>query len=115
MPTYVAERYLPGGTWEQVLDAARRVKRSAAELAAAGTPVRYLRSTFLPTDETCCCLFQAPSEDAVKQANDRAQLPYDRIVEVVHVAAEDLADGSEDGSEDGPEDGPRPHANKEQP
>lgn len=107
MPTYVVERYLPGGTWEQVLDAARRVRRSAAQLAAAGTPVRYLRSTFLPTDETCCCLFQAPSEDAVKQANDRAQLPFDRIVEVIHVAAEDLADG--------PEDGPRAPANKEQP
>jgi hypothetical protein len=107
VPTYVAERYLPGGTWEQVLDAARRVKRSTAELAAAGTPVRYLRSTFLPGDEACCCLFQAPSEDAVRQVNDRAQVPFDRIVEVVHVAAEDLADGSEDG--------PRAHDNKEQP
>jgi hypothetical protein len=107
MPTYVAERYLPGVTWEQVLDAARRAKRSAAQMAAAGTPVRYLRSTFLPSDETCYCLFQAPSEDAVKQANDRAQMPFDRIVEVVHVAAEDLPDGSEVR--------PRTNANKEQP
>ena len=107
MPTYAAERYLPGISPGQVLDVARRVKRSAAQTAAAGTPVRYLQSTFLPSDETCYCLFQAPSKDAVRQANDRAQIPFDRIIEVVHVAADDLAGG--------PEVAPGPHKSKEQP
>ena len=91
MITYAAERYLPGITPEQLLDAARRAKAAAAEMTAAGTPVSYLRSTFLPGDQTCYCLFEGPSERAVAQANDKAGIPYERIVAAVHVAPEDLA------------------------
>ena len=91
MSTYAAERYLPGITPEQLLDAARRAKAAAAEMTAAGTPVSYLRSTFLPGDQTCYCLFEGPSEQAVAQANDTAGIPYERIVAAVHVASEDLA------------------------
>ena len=91
MSTYVAERYLPGVTTEQLLDAARRAKLATAQMTAAGTPVTYLRSTFLTADQTCYCLFEGPSEQAVKQANDTAGLPYERIVLAVHVAAKDLA------------------------
>ena len=89
--TYVAERYLPGVTPEQLLEAARRAKLASAELTAEGTPVTYLRSTFLSADQTCYCLFQGPSEQAVRQANDRAGIPYERIVPAVHLAADDLS------------------------
>jgi hypothetical protein len=91
MSTYVAERYLPGVTAEQLLDAARRARRATAEMTAAGTPVTYLRSTFLTADQTCYCLFEGPSEHAVRQANDKAGIPYERIIPAVHVASEDLA------------------------
>jgi len=91
MSTYVAERYLPGVTAEQLLDAARRARRATAEMTAAGTPVTYLRSTFLTGDQTCYCLFEGPSEQAVRQANDKAGIPYERIIPAVHVASEDLA------------------------
>ena len=60
-------------------------------MTAAGTPVTYLRSTFLTGDQTCYCLFEGPSEQAVKQANDTAGLPYERVVHAMHVASEDLA------------------------
>ena len=90
MNTYVAERYLPGITQEQLLDAARRAKLVTAQMTAEGTPVTYLHSTFLGGDQTCYCLFEGPSEHAVKQANDRAEIPYERIVPAVHVAAGDL-------------------------
>jgi hypothetical protein len=90
MTTYIAERYLPGVTEEQLLDAARRAKLAAAEMTAAGTSVAYLRSTFLTGDQTCYCLFEGPSELAVRQANDKAQIPYERIIPAVHLAAEDL-------------------------
>ena len=66
MSTYAAERYLPGVTTEQLLDAARRAKLATAQMTAAGTPVTYLRSTFLTADQTCYCLFESPSEQAVK-------------------------------------------------
>ena len=91
MTTYVAERYLPGITAEQLADAALRAKLATAEMTAEGTPVTYLWSTFLVADQTCYCLFEAPSEHAVRQANDRAAIPYERIVPAVHVASEDLS------------------------
>ena len=91
MSTYIAERYPPGVTTEQLLDAARRAKLATAQMTAAGTPVTYLRSTFLTADQTCYCLFEGPSEQAVKQANDTAGLPYERVVHAMHVASEDLA------------------------
>lgn len=90
MTTYVAERYLPGVTQEQLIDAARRAKLATAEMTAARTSVTYLRSTFLTGDQTCYCLFEGPSEQAVRQANDKAQIPYERIIPAVHVASEDL-------------------------
>jgi len=91
MSTYAAERYLPGVTPDQLLDAARHAMRATAEITAAETPVTYLRSTFPSGDQTCYCLFEGPSEQAVKQANDTAGLPNERIVAAVHVASGDLA------------------------
>ena len=55
-----------------------------------GTPIRYLRSTFVPGEEKCYCLFEGPSADAVEQANQRAEIPYDRVVEAMHIASDDL-------------------------
>ena len=52
--------------------------------------MQYLRSTFIPGEEKCFCLFEGPSAEAVRTANDRAQLPYERIVEAMHVASDDL-------------------------
>ena len=56
-----------------------------------GTPVTYLRSTFLTGEQACYSLFDGPSEQAVAQANDRAGIRYQRIVAAVHVASGDLA------------------------
>ena len=55
-----------------------------------GKPVRYLRSTFLPAEEKFYCMFEGPSAERVREANERAQLPLQRIVEVKQIAAEDL-------------------------
>ena len=68
---------------------ARDDHRTAREIAAAaravdGTPasgrsVRCLRSIFVPEDETCFLLFEAPSADAVGDAVRRAGLLPDHI------------------------------------
>jgi hypothetical protein len=83
VPTYVAERYLPGITREKLLQATRRARRASTEMTAEGTPVRYLRSIFLPEDETSYCLFEASSREAVERANHRADVPFDRVMEAV--------------------------------
>lgn len=90
MALYLAERYLPGISPEQLMAAATSAKNTTAGMTQEGTPVRYLRSTFIPGEEKCYCLFEGPSADTVKSANDRAGLPYERIVEALHVASDDL-------------------------
>ena len=90
MPKYLVERHLPGITQEQLGAAAASAKSTTGQMAQEGTPVRYLRSTFIPGEEKCYCLFDGDSEDAVRRAQERAGLPFQRIVEAQHIAAEDL-------------------------
>ena len=91
MPKYMVERHLPGITSDQLSAAAARAKSTTAQMSEEGTPIRYLRSTFVPSEEKCYCLFDGPSADAVEQANKRADIPYERVVEAIHIASEDLS------------------------
>jgi len=91
MPTYLVERHLPGFTRDQLPAAAGATKRTTETMAQEGVPVRYLRSTFVPGEEKCFCLFDGPSVEAVKEANDRARLPFERILEAAPIAAEDVS------------------------
>ncbi len=90
MAKYMVERYLPGIKPDELAAAAGRAKATTAEMTAEGTPVRYLRSTFIPGEEKCYCLFEGETEEAVRQANQRAEIPLERITEAMHIASEDL-------------------------
>ena len=90
MPKYLVERHLPGFKADQLPAAAASAKKASEEMTQEGTPVRYLRSTFVPGEDKCFCLFEGPSQEAVQKANERAQLPFERITEALHVASEDL-------------------------
>lgn len=90
MAKYLVERYLPGITPEELAAAAGSAKRTTAEMSQNGTSIRYLRSTFIPGEEKCFCLFEGPSVEAIKMANERAQIPYERIVEAMHLSSEDV-------------------------
>ena len=48
-----------------------------------GKPVRYVRMTFLPDDETCFHIFEATSEEVVVEACRRAGIGAGRIVQAV--------------------------------
>lgn len=91
MPKYIVERHLPNFTPDQLEAAAARAKQATAEMTKEGTPIRYHRSFFIPGEDKCFCLFEGPSAESVRQANERAELPFERIVEALHVAAEDLS------------------------
>ena len=82
MPRYLVESYLigPQADFDDVRERARRT----AEL---GESVRYVRTTFLPDDDTLFHLFEAPSADALRVAGGRAALRFDRIVEAIEVRA----------------------------
>jgi uncharacterized protein DUF4242 len=86
--TFVVERYLPGLSEAEVLVAATRIRAAVAEMAAEGIAVSYLGSTFVPADEACFCEFEGPSAEAIAQANERAALPFARVIPAVRVAFE---------------------------
>jgi hypothetical protein len=82
MPNYLVESYEADS--DGAVDHARERARRTAEL---GHGVRYLRTTFLPSDETILHLFEAPSVEALVQAGRLAELEFARIVEAVDQAA----------------------------
>jgi hypothetical protein len=45
--------------------------------------VRYLYSAYLPAEDTCFCLFQAPSADIVRAVNQQARFTFDRLIDAV--------------------------------
>ena len=83
MAQFLVELYLSSTDIDGVERGARRARLAAEQLARTGTPVRYVRSMFLPKDETCLLLYEATSADAVRAAVRRAALPFDRVAEVV--------------------------------
>jgi hypothetical protein len=83
MPVFMVERDLKGISMENLGGAQKAAIGKAREMTAAGTNVRYLRSTFTPHDGRCMCLFEAASDKDVRRLNDEAGLPYNRVVEAL--------------------------------
>lgn len=83
MPVYMVERDLPGVKMEQLAAAQKRAIEVGKELTSQGKEVRYIRSTFVPGQNKCMCLFEAPNPENVREANERAQIPFSRIVEAM--------------------------------
>lgn len=83
MAVYMVERDLTGITMPQLAGAQQAAISTAQRFTADGTPVRYIRSTFVPGEARCMCLFDAASADDVKRVNEAAQLPFVRIVEAL--------------------------------
>ena len=90
MAQFMVERHLEGFPPDQLPAAAAAAKRTAGEMAAEGTDVRYVRSTWVPEGEKCYCLFEGPSREAVEAVQERANLPYERIHEAAFLTAEDV-------------------------
>ena len=80
MTTYMVERELEGITMDQLAAAQRRAISTGKDMTAAGKDVRYIRSTFVPGEARCMCLFEADDEAAVAAVNEAAGLPFTRIV-----------------------------------
>ena len=81
MPVFMADRELPGITMQQLADAQRAAIETSRRFTDEGKPVKYLRSTFVPGDAHCMCLFEADDAATVKEVNEAAGIPFTRIVE----------------------------------
>jgi hypothetical protein len=81
MATYVVEHYLSRHAAGEPDATIARISLAANELTAGGIEVRYLRSIFIPDDETCLILVAAESAASVTVAVRRAGLDPARITE----------------------------------
>jgi hypothetical protein len=75
MGCYMAERYLPSLPRDELLSVVE-----CERAAAAACSCRHLQTIYVPEDETCFTLFAAPSPEAIRDASERFDLRYRRIV-----------------------------------
>ena len=83
MPEFLVELYASRDSAAAVEQGAEEARQAAVELNQQGTRVRFLRSLFVPEDETCFYLFEADSAESVRAAAQRAGLRFDRVAEAV--------------------------------
>ncbi len=81
MAVYMVDRNLPGVTMDQLAAAQKAAIEISQKFSAQGKNVRYLRSTFVPGDARCMCLFEAQNPHLVREVNEAAKIPFTRIVE----------------------------------
>ena len=85
MPTYLVERYWPGVTRELLVEALNRGRQVMEQMSGEGTVVREISCTLIPGEEVVFSVYAGPSAGAVRQLNERADIPVSRIVEAIAV------------------------------
>ena len=83
MTVYMVERDLTGVTMEQLGAAQKAAIETSQRFTSEGKAVRYIRSTFIPGDARCMCLFESSSQELVKDVNETAGIPFTGIVEAL--------------------------------
>jgi hypothetical protein len=71
---YLVELAPPPGGWEDLQRLTARARDEAETLSRHGSPVRFLRSIYLPEDDTCLFLYEGDSLEVVGEAGRRAEL-----------------------------------------
>ena len=84
-PVFLVERYVPGLTEASLAALADRLEHAAEEIRGRGVPVSWLGSTAILGEETTFCVFRARSSKEVRSVNALAAVPYERIIEALHV------------------------------
>ena len=83
LDTFLVERYWPGVDLVQLRDALPRLEAVARAMTAEGRRVEHVGSILMPVDEVVFSIIAAGDESAVRQLNERAELPADRIAEAI--------------------------------
>jgi hypothetical protein len=83
--SFFVEHFCPGVRAYELRRAAARVRAAAAAMAKEGKALRCVSSTVIPNDESLLCLFEAPREELVREAYERAGVRFERISAAVNV------------------------------
>ena len=90
---YLVELATPASGWQDLQQVTSLARTGAEEMCREGAAIRFLRSIFVPEDQSCFFLYEGDSIETVREAGRRAQLHIVRIGETLH--AELHAGGSE--------------------
>jgi hypothetical protein len=87
MAEFLVECYVSRTDEAAVASGSEGAHRAVEELTREGAKVRFLRSIFVPEDETCFYLYEAASAETVREAATRAGLAFERITETLAVTS----------------------------
>lgn len=76
---YLVEQYRPGLSRGELVRLVARVRLAVDRLEQDGHPIRFVRSTIVPADEAILTMVEARSEELVREAYARADVPIERI------------------------------------
>jgi hypothetical protein len=79
MVSFLVEAYLPATHANRLDDIARQLHLAAEEVSRSGSPVSFLRYTYLPADELCLLVFESGSAEVVDAVVERAGIRFERI------------------------------------
>jgi hypothetical protein len=82
--TFMVECYWPGTIEPKGPERLSRAVRLVGE-AVPGECVRYLGCILVPADGMALFLIRASSEDVVRRIGRQSELPFDRIVQSIHI------------------------------
>jgi len=85
-PTYVVECYWPAISQHQAKAALAGIARSQEGVSTTDR-VWPLGCILVPSDGLALFLVAGPSADLIRDVGERIQLPFDRIVESISIAA----------------------------
>jgi hypothetical protein len=83
MAEFLVELYVSRRDLDSVRRGAARARTAAEDLSSEGRLVRYVRSVFVPEDETCFYMYEAATAADVREAALRAALAFDRVTEAI--------------------------------
>jgi hypothetical protein len=78
---YLLEAYVPGSSAADLTELAEHLNVAAEAVLQEGLQVRYLRSTYVPEDETCFHYIEVASASVAERFARSAELSFDRILE----------------------------------
>jgi hypothetical protein len=79
--TYVIETFLPRTRAGGLEASTARLRTAVAAASTSEHPARHVRSFFVPEDELCFHVVEAPSIEATREISRQAGLSPERIVE----------------------------------
>ena len=88
MGIYMVDRVCPESTLDQVISTQRALIEMALRFTARGEHIRYLRSTYIPSESRCLCLFEATNSQTVEELHEVAKAPFTRVIEAVDLTFE---------------------------